>query len=205
MKLYIVRHCQTEGNAAFKLQGSATAGMLSARGRKQISALSRFFSREKIDTLYCSPLSRARTTAEGIGRKKPVFRPELREMDFGKLEGLSHEQVEAAHPKIFDGIFCDPRRPFPGGESLLDVQNRLRPFVQMLQSEKGNPTVVVVGHNILNRVLLASLLDLPLEYCRMFKLKNASIAELDANPEHRRLYLLHNGFSSIGKSKNNIG
>lgn len=100
---------------------------------------------------------------------------------------------------MFDEIFDNPNKRFPGGESLQDVQNRLQPLVKQLQAEKDNPTVVIVGHNILNRVLLATLLGLPLEHCRMFKLKNASIAEIDANPHHRRLYLLHNGFASIGK------
>ncbi len=142
-------------------------------------------------------------TATGIGQRTPVVRDELKEIDFGTIEGHSHEEAKLGEPDLFDEIFDDPQKRFPGGESLQDVQNRLRPLVKQLQSQKGNPTVVIVGHNILNRVLLATLLGLPLEYCRMFKLKNASIAEVDANPKHRRLYLLHNGFASIGKEKKN--
>ncbi len=201
MKLYIIRHCQTTGNAAFKLQGSGTPGTLTDRGRRQLTALKRFFSHEEIEAVYSSPLERALQTARGISDQKPVTRPELMEIDFGDLEGVSHEETKAQEPDLFDTIFDNPTKRFPNGESLRDVQNRIQPLVKRLQDEKGNPTVVIVGHNILNRVLLATFLDIPLETCRMFKLKNASIAEIDANPFHRRLYLLHNGFASIGKEK----
>ncbi len=199
MKLYIVRHCQTIGNAAAKIQGSRTQGELTERGRRQLAALRRFFGREKISAVYSSPQARALSTAKGIGQKKPVCLESLMEIDFGEIEGLDHDEVEARHPKLFDQIFENPKKRFPHGESLLDVQRRLEPLVRRLHQTPGNPTVVIVGHNVVNRVLLATLLDLPLEHCRMFKIKNASIAELDANPAHRRLYLLHNGFASIGK------
>ncbi len=201
MKLYIIRHCQTAGNASFKLQGAKTPGQLTERGRLQLAALKRFFSQEKIQTVYSSPLERALQTARGLSTNKPVTRPELNEIDFGDLEGTTHEETKAQEPDLFDQIFDTPTKRFPNGESLQDVQNRIQPLVKRLQGEKGNPTVVIVGHNILNRVLLATFLDIPLEACRMFKLKNASIAEIDANPLHRRLYLLHNGFASIGKEK----
>lgn len=199
MKLYIVRHCQTAGNAAFKVQGAKTPGALTERGRLQLAALKRFFSHEKIQAVYSSPLERAQLTARGLSTKKPAVRSELIEIDFGDLEGATHEETKATQPTLFDDIFDNPRKRFPSGESLQDVQDRLQPLVRRLQAEKGNPTVVIVGHNILNRVLLATFLGLPLEHCRMFKLKNASVAEIDANPKHRRLYLLHNGFASIGK------
>lgn len=199
MKLYIVRHCQTAGNASFKLQGAKTPGQLTERGRKQLAALQRFFRNEKIQTVYSSPLERALQTARGLSDRKPIVLPELNEINFGDLEGATHEETKATQPDLFDDIFDNPKKRFPGGESLQDTQNRLGPLVRKLQAEKGNPTVVIVGHNILNRVLLATLLDLPLKHCRLFKLKNASIAEIDANPFHRRLYLLHNGFASIGK------
>jgi len=201
MKLYIVRHCQTTGNASFKLQGAKTPGTLTERGRLQLAALKRFFSHEKIQAIYSSPLQRALLTARGLSGKKPIVLPELLEIDFGDLEGASHEETKAQEPDLFDHIFNDPKKRFPNGESLQDVQNRLQPLVKRLQAQAGNPTVVIVGHNILNRVLLATFLGLPLEHCRMFKLKNASVAEIDANPHHRRLYLLHNGFASIGKEK----
>lgn len=199
MKLYIVRHCQTAGNASFKLQGAQTPGELTGRGRKQLAALQRFFRNEKIEAIYSSPLERALATARGLSERKPAVVPELAEIDFGDLEGATHEETKAQEPDLFDAIFDNPKKRFPRGESLQEVQNRIQPLVKRLQAETGNPTVVIVGHNILNRVLLATLLDLPLECCRMFKLKNASIAEIDANPFHRRLYLLHNGFASIDK------
>ncbi|MBI2445907.1 histidine phosphatase family protein [Candidatus Micrarchaeota archaeon] len=201
MKLFIIRHCQTTGNASFKLQGAKTPGQLTERGRLQLAALKRFFSHEKIQAVYSSPLQRAQLTARGLSSKRPIVLPELIEIDFGDLEGATHEETKADQPDLFNDIFDNPKKRFPNGESLQDVQDRLQPLVKKLQSQDGNPTVVIVGHNILNRVLLATLLDLPLEHCRMFKLKNASIAEIDANPHHRRLYLLHNGFASIGKDK----
>ncbi len=197
MKLYIVRHAQTHENAAAIVRGGRAGGLLTERGAKQAKALKRLFSGEKIKTVYSSPQNRAATTARAIG--KPVFVNAMKEMDFGRAEGMSHEHLEKAFPRIFDRIFENPQHPMPDGESLLDVEKRLQPFVASLLREKGNPTIVVVGHNVVNRVLLALLLKMPLKSCRIFKLRNASVALVDPNPRHARLYSLHNGFASIGK------
>ncbi|MDP2717729.1 MAG: histidine phosphatase family protein, partial [Candidatus Micrarchaeota archaeon] len=139
MKLYVVRHCQTDGNASFRIQGGRTPGALTERGRKQLAALRRFFSRERIAALYCSPQARAVSTAKGIGQKKPVLLEALKEIDFGAIEGLSHDEVEKSHPKLFDAVFENPDKRFPGGESLADVQRRLLPLVQKFHQTPGNP------------------------------------------------------------------
>lgn len=88
MKLYIARHGQTDWNIAHKAQGR-TDIPLNATGIKQAEVLRDKIKDIKFDTVYASPLRRARETAEIAteGKHKIIFDDRLMERSFGDYEG----------------------------------------------------------------------------------------------------------------------
>ena len=200
MKFFLVRHGETTANVKSVVLGGKEGGELSERGRRQAVALAKRLSDERISDVYCSSASRAKQTAERLiaGHDCNVFYcDDLREIDMGKLVGLSHEEAEEKYPRLLADIFTQPGKKIPGGESVLDVQARVMPLVKELAQKPGNPTILAVGHNIVNRVIIASLVGLPLGRGKTIKQKNACIALLDVKPGFAQLYTLDNSLHSI--------
>jgi phosphoserine phosphatase len=200
MKFYLIRHAETTANVKRVILGGKEGGELSERGKRQAAALAKRLSKEKILEIYCSSSNRAKQTAEAImkaSKCKIHYCDELKEIDMGELEGLSHEEAEAKYPNIFKDIFDFPDRRIPCGESISDVQGRAMPLVHKLAEKQGNPTIVAIGHNIVNRVIIASLIGLPLAHGKSIKQKNVCINLLDVKPGFAQLYSLDNSIHSV--------
>lgn len=200
MKLFIIRHAETTANTGTIILGGKEQGELSPRGKRQAAGLARRLGNEDIGEIYCSSLYRARQTAEKLaqGRKcDTFFCDELREIEAGKLVGLSHEQAEAEFPNAFNDSFAKPSKKLPGGENMLEVQNRVMPLVNKILEKNGGQATVIVSHNVVNRVIIATLLGIPLEKARCMKIKNACVALLDAKPGFAQLYSLDNSLHGI--------
>jgi phosphoserine phosphatase len=200
MKFILVRHAETTANTRAVILGGREGGELSERGLRQAAALGRRLASEKFAEVYCSCANRARQTCEAIvkGRGLSVcYCEELREIDMGELVGLRHEDAETKYPAVFDDTFRHPGRCIPGGESILDVQKRAMTLIQRLAGKPGNPTILAVGHNIVNRVILATLLGLPLENGKAIKQKNACFSVLDVKPGYAAIYTLDNSIHGL--------
>ncbi|MEW5955487.1 MAG: histidine phosphatase family protein [Candidatus Micrarchaeota archaeon] len=190
MKLVLVRHAQSLDNAELGVAGAGGSG-LSDRGKRQAKELARMLAREKIAAVYSSPLQRALETAEALGRPVEVAE-ELREVNLGRLEGLAHEEMEKRFPGMIERMFVEPRYRIPGGETILEVHDRIMPFVHRLKKKHGGQAVVLVAHNVVNRVITASLLGLPLGNCRNVKQKNAAVTVFYLEKGRKQLYELDN-------------
>jgi broad specificity phosphatase PhoE len=199
MKFFLIRHAETTANTKKVILGRKEGGELSERGKRQAKALARRLAKEEISEIYCSTANRARQTAEEIvgGRNcKVAYCDELLEIDMGELEGLTHEQAEERCPDVFGEISANVDKRIPGGESIRDVQGRVMPLIERLAKHEGNPAILVVGHSIVNRVILNSLLGLPLG-SKALKQKNACINLLDVKPGFAQLYTLDNSIRAI--------
>ena len=161
MKLILARHGQTYWNSQRRLQGRLDS-KLTAIGRSQATLLAKMVGRESVDAIVSSDLNRAVATAsKAAGRLglKVIRRKELREIGYGKLEGMDEADLERAFP----GLWAKRQKDrihyrVPGGENYLDVARRLKPFIRWLLKKFGDQTVLVVGHGNLNRVLMGLLL-----------------------------------------------
>lgn len=179
MRLFLIRHGQTEWNASGKSQGQ-TDIPLDAIGLAQAAALEGAFRDVDLERIISSDLSRAKQTAEPISRVTGVqieLREDLRERSFGQWEGRSFNEI---HKKMDDlarqqGITRLEIAP-PQGESFADVWDRLDDFVEMLHQEQG--AVAVVTHGGTASLLLARLVRGTLHTSRAFKFGNASITEV---------------------------
>lgn len=120
-----------------------------------------------VAAVYCSPLSRALTSAEIIASPhglKPTVRQELRERSFGVWEGLSFIEIKERYPAEFEAWATDPLRYSPiNGESTLEVRDRVIPALDAAIAAHPGESIVVVAHGGVNRIILCHLLGIPLE------------------------------------------
>jgi alpha-ribazole phosphatase len=185
-KLILVRHGNTTGNSALRFWGS-TDVELSIEGIGQAERLRDRLTGEKIDHIYASPLSRARRTAELIaaGHNLEIRdAADLREIDFGKLEGLTYEEIVSQYPDMAEALAkWNPRPDFPGGESLDDMDGRVRRFIQGLDGHQSEETVLIVSHAGTLRLMICNLLGIGLEHWRHMQMDLASMSVLDTYPQ----------------------
>jgi len=163
-ELIVVRHGQTEWNLAGRVQGTNDSPLTNlgrAQAREHAARLGALTPRPQ--RIISSPLGRARDTAALIAAHLdcPVsFHDALRERAVGVLEGRTHAWVAEHEPEIHARKHAEPWhwRP-PGGESLADVADRLRPFLEELAAQSFERWVFVT-HSALARPLLGTLLGL---------------------------------------------
>ena len=156
MKIYLIRHGLTEYNAQRRYQGRSDLP-LSESGRKALLS-----SGKTPDTVYVSPLRRARETASVLFPASEQFvLPDLTEMDFGIFEGRTADEMEAdpvcgpAYRAWVEGM-CTGR--CPGGEDLAGfVKRSVRGFLQAAELSHGAENMYIVAHGGTQMALMKAL------------------------------------------------
>lgn len=159
MKLYLVRHGETELNVKKVYYGSTDCA-LTAKGEEQAASLCSVFESLALDVVLESPLQRAKDTASlllGENKVPRIVDERLRELDFGAWEGHSWKELQG--DALFEQWCVDwqSTRP-PGGESFLDLAARVRSFYDMLRKRKEEQLLIVAHHAVLQQ-LMACLLN----------------------------------------------
>ena len=181
--LYIIRHGRTDWNDRHKLQGR-TDVPLNGEGRRMAEAAREEYRDVHFDICFCSPLIRARETAEILlrGRNVPILTDDrLLEMSFGSYEGLENSFDIPDCP--VNVLFFSPEQyvsPPGGAESLDDLFARTGSFLKervdpLLKEEKD---VLIVGHGAMNSSIVCQVRNLPrakfwnagIENCRLMRL-----------------------------------
>ena len=160
--LILVRHGETEWNVAGVFRGQIDIG-LSETGVKQAELLAGYLSTSSIEAVYSSPLKRALRTAEAIARPhglKVKAEPDLIDLNFGRWQGLAREEVKGKYGELYATWVTHPEKArMPEGETLDDVRKRVARLVKGIMENHGG-TVVLVGHRVVNKVMLCALLGL---------------------------------------------
>jgi probable phosphoglycerate mutase len=85
-----------------------------------------------------------------------------RDIDYGTWQLQTFEEVQKAEPELFNAWFATPHlMRFSGGETIQEVAARAADWLKFALARHVNETVVLVGHDSMNRVLLLQLLDQP--------------------------------------------
>lgn len=154
---YLVRHGESEGNAAGRFTGQSDSP-LTERGRRQAEAVAQELAKVRFDRIVSSDLSRTRDTAEVIARRqnaKVEVIPELREIDVGERTGTPFDEARGLPNWSDDGFVA-----WPGGETLDLVLGRVLGVIERLVRESPGQTILIVGHGGINRILLSHFLGL---------------------------------------------
>ncbi len=193
-KLLLVRHGLTGDNSSRRFSGH-TDTELSADGIRQVENLRDRLAEEKIDAVYSSDLKRAMLTAEIISSGHEVeieSCPELREMNYGDAEGLTFEEISLHHPELAKSIRnFNLELSFPGGESFRGFIARTCLFLDRLNEQAQEQTILIVSHSGALRTLVCDLLDLEQENWRKFRLDNASLSVISTYSQRAIVSLLN--------------
>ena len=161
-EIILARHGETEWNVAEVFRGRIDID-LSETGVKQAKLLAEYLGTSKIEAVYSSILKRARNTAEIIARPHEIkvnADPDLIDFDFGRWQGLSHEEIKEKYKDLYTKWITHPEQvSIPGGESLEDVSRRVIRFKnKIIAGHHG--TILIVGHRVVNKVMLCTMLGL---------------------------------------------
>jgi broad specificity phosphatase PhoE len=173
MRLILVRHGETDINKARLALGRADVE-LNQHGRWQAQRLALSLKDEAIGAIYSSPLKRALATAEPISSSHGLqvqVDEGLIEMDIGEMEGLTFQQVGERYPHFLQAWLGGQAayEPMPGGERLLDVQERAWQAIERIRQRQEQRTVAAVTHNFVIITLLCRVLGLELANFRRLR------------------------------------
>lgn len=180
--VYLVRHGQSQWNVRRLTQGQTLHPPLTDLGRSQSAAAAELIAADLDDLgltaqrLVSSDLTRAAETAAVIGRRLqlPVESdPRLREQHLGDLEGRSYEETWAA-AETFD--WSDPTRPIAGGESLIDVYDRM---AAILEEVEPAGVSILVSHGDAIRAIVAYLNGVKPHESDWVEVPNGAVARVD--------------------------
>lgn len=157
----LLRHAASKGGGSFVGQNDEP---LTAAGRRQLKQLAAKLSRFHFHSAYASDLKRARSTARAAAQARDFrlhIRPRLREMDFGRWQGLSWDQIMKRHPRLA-GLWVKhfPSQPIPGAERFADFKRRVRDELKNIVCANQGRCVLVVTHGGVIRVALADALGM---------------------------------------------
>jgi len=176
--IILVRHGQTEWNRVERFRGRADVP-LNETGLAQAEAT----GRRVADTwqpaaVYTSPLSRSLKTAEAIAKRcdLPVqIHSGLIDIDYGEWQGLTPDEARQRWPEQGEAWYNQPHLArIPGGETLDEVRFRLMQTLKELVERHPSETIVLVGHTVINRVMLLGILGLGNE--RFWRIKQDTCA-----------------------------
>jgi len=143
MKLYVVRHGQTDWNINEKIQGQKDIE-LNDTGILQARSLKEEFNKLDVDLIMCSPLKRARKTAEIINQDKKleiIYREELIERGLGDFEG---KDCETEEDEIYNYYKNDSKMNV---EPVVELCNRINKLLNEIKTNYSTNTIILVTHS----------------------------------------------------------
>lgn len=181
MTVLLARHGETDDNVEpIRIQGFRDTP-LNDRGRAQAAELAERVAGEGVAGIWCSHLSRARETAEIVGRRvglEPQVDPRLAEGHRGRLEGRLWEEVARSEPNIYAAWrAAGDQFRFPEGESLREHQLRVMAAIEDARASRRLPALLVC-HGGSIRVALCARDPRGLSAFHEWKVPNVAIVRL---------------------------
>lgn len=143
MNLYVVRHGQTEWNVLKKMQGSADIP-LNETGLEQAKQINSKLSDIDFNIIYCSPLIRAKQTANIINEKRSlniVYDNRLRERNYGEFEGVSKSSFD------YNEFWAYTlNKNYRKAENIQEFFKRVSNLLEELKTNYKDDSVLIVAH-----------------------------------------------------------
>jgi alpha-ribazole phosphatase len=181
MRLYLVRHGETDWNAAQRYQGQSDVP-LNHTGIQQARKIAGRLSKEKIGAIYSSDLKRATETAKQIAQPhklKVTSDVRWRELSFGDWEGLTYPEIQAKAPDEValwqsDSTQCAP----PRGETLTQLTERVLSAFNELRALYAEQTVLIISHGGPLQILLCHALGVGFQRHWQFSISQTALSIL---------------------------
>lgn len=175
MKLYVLRHGETEGNITGIMQGNMETE-LNETGILQAKEVSAFFQDKKIDLAIVSPRNRTKLTAElAVPNVPKIYDQRLRSRDHGEFEGLRKDEIDS-----YEYWNYKINKKYQKAESIEDLFQRVGSLLKEIKETYPDKTILLVTHSGICRVIYYNFHKIPedgnlLEY----QSKNCSVDEYD--------------------------
>ena len=184
-RVIIVRHGQSTYNAQKKVQGRSDKSVLTDKGISDAQQVGQTLSNLKIDTFYCSPLQRAKQTAETIHQQltdAPELQPtdRLMEIDLPLWEEMEKDEVMSkfaddyqqwkSEPQNFKMV-VDGKEHYPVGSLYKQAQE----FWAEAIANNQDKTILIVAHNGINRCLIMSAIGMSTDRYHSIQQSNCCI------------------------------
>lgn len=185
-RLLLIRHGEVEECHRGRYIGATDAG-LSRQGEREAAALGSYLRRydDDMETLiYCSPLTRARRTlalsmGEGVTVREDV---RLREIDFGKCEGLTLDEIATRYPALMNEWGSADDWEFPDGERFSGFAARVDDFCRELTGVAAS-RVLIFTHGGVIGALIRGALGLPVNRALAFRMRRGSVSEMELHDD----------------------
>ena len=148
----------------------------------------------EIDAIYSSPLRRALDTAQAIAgyhKLKVQIEPDLREMEVGELEGVSIADLGTSFGQFLlnwrQGLGTEK---LPGGESMVELADRVWAIIQSIKSRHDQGNIVVVSHFFTCVATICKALGWPVTTVERIRVQTGSISTIDFADGQPRLVSL---------------
>ena len=163
-RIILIRHGQTAWNKQERIRGQVDVPLDDTGLAQAVATAARVATEWEPVALYSSPLRRAVQTAQAIAERAGLevrTVPGFNDMNFGQWQGLSYSEARQKWPEMSRAWLTAPHTvTFPNGESLARVRRRAMPALQQVIEQHPEQDVAMVGHTVLNRVLLCAVLGL---------------------------------------------
>ena len=185
MKIYLVRHGETEWNKEYRLQGQADT-RLNDYGRELAQITAEALKDIPFDVIYHSPLNRAEETAVILKQSRTIdiiADERIKEMSFGTAEGCHILSIKNNPEDPMYNFLKHPGDYIPpeNGERFEDVAARSAEFMEetILPLEGKYQNVLIVAHGAVNRTILNAIAGIPVSDFWNIRLKNCAVSIID--------------------------
>ncbi len=182
--LLLIRHGEATHNLSARWEGSSAAS-LTEKGILQAKAVARRLTswETPVCHLYSSPIPRARQTADWIARGvglSVVADPQLREIDFGQVSGMTRQEFKASMPEVYArwSVRNDQTFTFPRGEQRREFFQRVAQSLDAILDRHQHGAVAIVAHAGTLRAGLAHLLPATMSDWWAYNLGNGSLTHV---------------------------
>ncbi len=171
-QIYLVRHCESEGNAC-RRNHAQFDGFVTRKGLAQAEALTKRFENIPVTAIYSSDSYRSRMTAAPLAERKGLsikYRMLLREYTIGCWEGTSIGNTALAYPDLWHTWITAPyAHQIPGADNFEIVADRGVEIIRRMANENPGGIVVAVTHSCTLYCTLTKLLGQPISYYTQIK------------------------------------
>ena len=192
MRLLLVRHGQSEGNASGIVQGHLDFDLTDI-GRMQAEATAERLRSEKVDRIIASPLKRAFNTAVTIAAPHGVEVEPVRglmEYNLGDVSGLTGAQIRERYPEIGQAYAKGVRPVFPGEEGREVFAARVTAVLDEWAESKQ--TVVAVAHGGVITAVCYAVAGIDPQRPGLFEIANCAVTEVLLDRAGRKMLARHN-------------
>jgi len=153
-RLVLIRHGETEGESSVRFHGSCDVD-LSQEGRARMRQIGAELRHQPVDLFVASDRRRSWRGAMLVGRGRPVrLEADLREIHFGRWEGLTREEIQARDPVLYEDWQSGAEGfEYPGGELRSAFRERVARGLQRILASPGHTAVCVLHKGVIREIV----------------------------------------------------